>query len=333
MYFCCHIGILISTPLSISKKQKMEKKHYNIIDFVRTILITLVILIHIVNFGNLYPDTKEAILSFLMPAFLLITGYLVNINKPVKDFGLYLLRIFLPYAIMVTGYAILSLYLPVRDGISEFSIYTISRIIFISAIGPYWFFHAMIVCGIIYYISFNVYRKLSTIAHFSIFAFLLLLTAQYTPFLSIKSAVYYFIGAGIQLYFHDFSKIYKSSFWPVLPFLLIISNKEFRDWGALSVLIAVICFISFTAKTSEYVKGKPLKIAEYIGRNTFPIYIFHPIFTMGAKYLLPIFSFDSTGLLHTAITIILCIIGSLAIGNMMDCLHLSYLFGKKQIMR
>ena len=51
------------------------------LDFIRAILIILMILIHIVSFGNAYPHLKAGILSFMMPTFLIITGYLVNIGK------------------------------------------------------------------------------------------------------------------------------------------------------------------------------------------------------------------------------------------------------------
>ena len=89
-------------------------KAYNVtIDYIRAVLIILVILVHIVNFGNLYPDVKYSILAFFMPAFLIITGYLVNIKKSLKDFALYILRILLPYVIMVMGFMVVSLYLPV----------------------------------------------------------------------------------------------------------------------------------------------------------------------------------------------------------------------------
>ena len=311
----------------------MVKKHYEIIDFMRAILITLVILIHIVNFGNLYPGVKSSILAFLMPAFLLITGYLVNINKSLKDFALYILRIFLPYTIMVLGFMILSLYLPVRNGIESFNIPTVYRVLFITSIGPYWFFHAMIVCAVIYYFSFNVFKNLSDTAKFSIFAFLLLIVSQFTPFLSIRNAFYYFLGAGIRIYIKDFTRIYKSNFWPILPFALLITNKNFQDWGTVSVLVCVGCFFSFISKLFNYFKGDALTIMNYIGRNTFPIYMFHPIFTMIAKFMLPIFIFDKTGILHAVITIILSLAGSLGIGRVMDYFHLSYIFGKKRIMR
>lgn len=157
-------------------------KHSRDIDFFRAILISLVILVHIVNFGNLYPSVKSAVLSFIMPTFLMITGYLVNINKSIKDYALYILKIWLPYMIFVIGYAVLSLYLPVRDGIKVFDIPTILDVLFIKSIGPYWFLHAMIVCGIIYYFAFHISHKLDITAKYSIFASLLIIVSLMTPF-------------------------------------------------------------------------------------------------------------------------------------------------------
>lgn len=113
------------------------KKRNETIDFVRCILIVLVIIVHIVQFGDKHPAVKEGILSFMMPSFLVVTGYLVNVNKPAKDFGLYILRLLLPYVIMVLGYMAVSLYLPVRDGISAFDAATVYRVLCITSIGPY----------------------------------------------------------------------------------------------------------------------------------------------------------------------------------------------------
>ena len=44
--------------------------------------------------------------------------------------------------------------------------------------------------------------------------------------------------------------------------------------------------------------GETFRFADYIGyigRNTLPIYLFHPIFTMGGKLALPLFHFDNSG--------------------------------------
>ena len=125
------------------------------IDWIRAILIILMILIHIVSVGNAYPHLKAGILSFMMPTFLIITGYLVNIEKNPKEMGRYLMCLALPYVIMVTGFSVLSYFMPVRDGITELSLSQICEKIFVTSIGPYWFIQTMIICGILYYVSFK----------------------------------------------------------------------------------------------------------------------------------------------------------------------------------
>ncbi len=308
-------------------------RYYGEIDFMRAILITLVILVHIVHFGDMYPGVKYGILSFMMPAFLFITGYLVNINKPLKQFAVYILQILLPYAIMSFGYMAVSLYLPVRDGIATFDSATVSRVIFVTSIGPYWFLRVMIVCGIIYYAAFHAFARLSNAARYCIFAGLLILLAELTPLLDIKSAAYYFLGAGVRIFIGDFSKAYVRSLWAVIPFTLLIIDRDFWNWGTISVLVCVVCFVSFTSKLSEYVGGKAQATIGYIGRNTLPIYIFHPIFTMAAKYLVPLFAFDPTGILHAVTTVAASLIGCICLGKLLDLTHVSYIFGKKAIMR
>lgn len=216
--------------------------HNNQLDFFRAILIVLVILIHIVNFGEHYPLLKNAILAFLMPSFLVVTGFLVNVDKPVKAYALYLSKIALAYIVMVSGYAALSLFLPVRDGLTQPTWQAFAHVLFIKSIGPYWFLHLMVVCGVLYYASFRVVPKISTAAKLSIFATFIILTAQFTPLLNIRFAAYYFVGVGIRHLVKDFSKVYTSSLWPIIPFLLLVGTPKFQDWATISILVSVFCF-------------------------------------------------------------------------------------------
>lgn len=176
------------------------------LDFIRAILIILMILIHIVSFGNAYPQLKAGILSFMMPTFLIITGYLVNIEKTGRQMGNYLKCLALPYVIMVTGFSVLSYYMPVRDGITELSLSQIGEKIFVTSIGPYWFIQTMIICGTLYYFCFSGrnwndlhknYTKRDTYASLFVFAVTLLLISE-TPALSASAAAYYFIGVVIR---------------------------------------------------------------------------------------------------------------------------------------
>lgn len=312
------------------------KTRYNSIDYLRCVLIMMVIIVHIANFGNLYPYVKDRINFFFMPAFLILTGYLVNVNKSAKDFTIYLLRIILPYTIMVLGYSVLSIYLPVRDGLSDLSLPTLLRTLCITSIGPYWFLHVMVVCGTLYYLSARVGRRFGKAAMLCVFASLLIVVAYFTPLLAVRYAAFYFMGAALRTACPQFfAAVFQPSLWATLPFAIIMLCPDYQAWGILSVAALSVSFIVFVPAIFELhgVNGKVKEALGYIGRNTFPIYIFHPIFTMAAKFLLPLFSFDATGLLHTLVCVALGLAGSLLIALFLDKTRLSYCFGKKKLLR
>lgn len=71
----------------------------------------------------------------------------------------------------------------------------------------------------------------------------------------------------------------------------------------------------------------------YIGRNTLPIYLFHPIFTMAAKFYHPLFNWDRSEICFALVTIFIAIAGSIGIAKMMEKTRLAYLFGKGKMLR
>ena len=219
------------------------------IDWIRAILIILMILIHIVSFGNAYPQLKAGILSFMMPTFLIITGYLVNIEKTGRQMGNYLKCLALPYVIMVTGFSVLSYYMPVRDGITEISLSQIGEKIFITSIGPYWFIQTMIICGTLYYFSFSGrnwndlrrnYTKRDTYASLFVFALTLLLISE-TPALSASAAAYYFIGVVIRQSKTEWSKLFRHEFFAVFLWIYLLYHDNWYDWGSLAIVFSCWC--------------------------------------------------------------------------------------------
>lgn len=273
------------------------------IDWIRAILIILMILIHIVSFGNAYPQLKAGILSFMMPTFLIITGYLVNIEKSPKEMGRYLMCLALPYVIMVTGFSVLSYFMPVRDGITELSLSQICEKIFVTSIGPYWFIQTMIICGILYYVSFKgaiwgTLRQgkttMSTTTSLFIFATLLLLLSK-TPALSPSAATYYFIGAVLRQCHIGFDRIFRPSPVALLLWINLLGLEEWYDWGTLAIVFSCWCCISSLMWIHSLINHlqdnacvrKTEATLLYMGRNTLPIYLFHPIFTMAAKFIIP----------------------------------------------
>ena len=363
------------------------------LDFIRAILIILMILIHIVSFGNAYPHLKAGILSFMMPTFLIITGYLVNIGKTGRQFGKYLLCLALPYVIMVTGFSVLSYFLPVRDGITELSLSQIAQKIFVTSIGPYWFIQTMIICGILYYGSFRAcdmiskywrrcscrnnkengaYKKskeiepccnskeiepccnskendsrskmskgnteeegkLSLTTRLFLLAILMLLVSK-TPALNITAAIYYFAGVVIRQCRIDFNKVFRPTPLAFILWPFILYREDLYDWGNMAVAFSCWCCISALMWLNQYYKSQMIGKSTllYIGKNTLPIYLFHPIFTMAAKFYHPLFAFDKSEILLAAFTIILAIAGSIAIAKVMEKTKLAYFFGKKEILR
>lgn len=319
------------------------------IDWIRAILIILMILIHIVSFGNAYPQLKAGILSFMMPTFLIITGYLVNIEKSPKEMGRYLMCLALPYVIMVTVFSVLSYFMPVRDGITELSLSQICEKIFVTSIGPYWFIQTMIICGILYYVSFKgaiwgTLRQgkttMSTTTSLFIFATLLLLLSK-TPALSPSAATYYFIGAVLRQCHIGFDRIFRPSPVALLLWINLLGLEEWYDWGTLAIVFSCWCCISSLMWIHSLIKRlqdnacvrKTEDALLYIGRNTLPIYLFHPIFTMAAKFYHPLFSWDRSEICFALVTIFIAIAGSIGIAKMMEKTRLAYLFGKGKILR
>ena len=319
------------------------------IDWIRAILIILMILIHIVSFGNTYPQLKAGILSFMMPTFLIITGYLVNIEKSPKEMGRYLMCLALPYVIMVTGFSVLSYFMPVRDGITELSLSQICEKIFVTSIGPYWFIQTMIICGILYYVSFKgaiwgTLRQgkttMSTTTSLFIFATLLLLLSK-TPALSPSAATYYFIGAVLRQCHIGFDRIFRPSPVALLLWINLLGLEEWYDWGTLAIVFSCWCCISSLMWIHSPIKRlqdnasvrKTEDTLLYIGRNTLPIYLFHPIFTMAAKFYHPLFSWDRSEICFALVTIFIAIAGSIGIAKIMEKTHLAYLFGKGKMLR
>ena len=315
------------------------------LDFIRALLIMFMILIHIVSFGNAYPHLKAGILSFMMPTFLIITGYLVNIEKSGKQMGKYLLCLALPYVIMVTGYSVLSYFMPVRDGITELSISQICEKIFVTSIGPYWFIQTMIICAAFYYISFKGRTKPYT--SLFIFAIFLLLVSQ-TPALSPSAATYYFIGVVIRQSHVHWEKLFHPELMALPLWGVLLCHEDWYDWGSLAVAMSCWCCISTFmwlhslidydkhSRLANHHLGISAKIDStllYIGRNTLPIYLFHPIFTMAAKYYHPLFAFDKSEITFAIFTVVLAIVGSIAIAKIMEITKIAYIFGKGRMLR
>ena len=311
---------------------EMSNKKITEIDFVRCVLMCIVILVHIVSLGEMYPSAKTAAFTFFMPSFLIITGYLVNIDKNLRQFSVYILRIALPYIIMVTAFSLASLVMPVRDGLSELSVSALAERIFVTSIGPYWFLYDMIVCGVAYYAVFSLApRSIGLASRLSLFACLLYVEAWFIPLLTFGDASLYFIGVALRQMGVGFVRAFRPSFFSLLPFSVLIVQRDL--WNKWLCLLLPFFAISFLVWCHDVFPSRIRNLMNYLGHNTLPIYIFHPIFTMLSKFYLPFFAFDSTGILHAMATVFLSFLGSILIAKALDKTGISRIFCTKALIR
>lgn len=84
-------------------RQRIEE-----LDYLKGIFIILMITFHLVYIGDSYPYAKRIVHTFHMPGFLIISGYLMNISKPWRDFIKTMLGYAIPYCIMESGYIVMA---------------------------------------------------------------------------------------------------------------------------------------------------------------------------------------------------------------------------------
>ena len=73
---------------------------------------------HLAYFADAHPLLKQWVYTFHMPGFLLISGYLMRVDRPLHQFSRTLLWLFVPYLVLESSYIVASAFLPVRDGIA-----------------------------------------------------------------------------------------------------------------------------------------------------------------------------------------------------------------------
>ena len=134
-------------------------KRISELDFLKCIFILLMIAFHLVYIGDSYPYIKNIVYTFHIPAFLIISGYLMNIEKPLSGFLKTIFWLTVPYLIMESGYIVSASFLPIREHIDNLTLDVFINKLFLKPIGPYWYLHTMIICYIVSYLFFIGFKS------------------------------------------------------------------------------------------------------------------------------------------------------------------------------
>ena len=315
----------------------MEKsvRRVDQLDYLKCFFITLMVIFHLVYIGDKYPYAKQVVYTFHMPAFLVLSGYLLNVRKEVRPFLRNMGWIFIPYAVMEAAYVLGASLLPIREHIGHLTFPLLMEKVLLSPIGPYWYLHTLIVCGLTYYVAFRLFRnRRSLISFFIVVGLLYAAEAAWAGVVSLPNAFYFLAGAVLRRTSVGFCSFFRPSLWAVLPFVWLASDMSNLDRALVPGVLLTYLAVSLSLVLYRCLPERLVRAANFIGANTFILLVFSPIFTMLVKPLVPVFSFDSSGMLFLAVSLAITVSGCLGIAWLMDKLRLSpYFWGKARMIQ
>lgn len=296
------------------------------IDYLRGVLIILMVLFHLVYIGDTYPNAKRIVYSFHMPAFLIISGYLTNTDKTPRSFARSMMWIIVPYTIMESCYIAGAAYFPIREHIDDLSLAVFFDRLMLHPLGLYWYLHTLVICSSAYYIVVCRLKKLDLLSRLILCGMLLYLLYCFR-IVGFSNAIYYMIGVAIRQKGLSFGDIFKSNWLCLAPisFICYSSKLDSSTIEGYAMTYFVMCSLLCCYKQ------KIVSPFVFIGRNTLPIVLFSPLFTLLAKTFQSFtIDIDSSGCLFAVVAVAFTIIGSFSIAWIMDYMGITRLFiGRK----
>lgn len=303
------------------------------VDFLKGVFIILMVIFHLVYVAESYPYIKRIVYTFHMPVFLIISGYLTNLLKKTGVFSIYVLWLFVPYAIMETGYVIMSSVLPVREKVETISFSLLIEKVFLFPLGPYWYLHSLIIFSIMYYLSFKFLDRLGRSSCLIILGISLFSLAHTLHIISFSNALYYLIGVALFQSGLKFSFLFQPSLPAVVPFVILCCFPENLDRGTLAGVAITYLAISIALYFHSILPCEINQVLYFIGQNTLIILLFSPIFTILSRMFYPLFVFDPSQILFMCTAVVFTIIGCVVTAYLLDKANFSrILFGKRQIL-
>lgn len=308
----------------------LTKKRLDELDFLKCVMIVLMVAFHLVYIESLYPYAKRVVFTFHMPVLLLISGYLTNIEKTPSQFFRSILWLFVPYVVMEGAYIWMVSLLPVGDHIDHLTVQVFFDKLFLHPIGPYWYLHTLILCELSYYLVFR-YCPLKTFSRCVLLG-IVLACFGYLGVISVPRSFYFLAGVVVCQSRASFLDVFQPSWLSLVALALLVicpDNLHLHVGGGILIVYTVT---SFCLVLYAIVRGRLRSLMLFIGKNTLPIFLFSPLFTILCKFMVPYLEFDKTGMLFLVISLLVCISGSLAIGWVMDKIQVSrFFFGRKAI--
>ena len=302
------------------------------IDYLKCVFIVLMIVFHLVYVGDKFPYAKQIVYTFHMPAFLVISGYLANIDKGFDKLARQVKWLFIPYAVMEAVYTYMASLLPIREHIERLTIGVFLDKLLLHPLGPYWYLHTLIICYLVYYATSRLRPRLGVAATLCVMGVAFYAADELLHIVSINNAMYFMAGAAVRMCGVRVMSAFSPTLLSAVPLALLCAmSPDGLDRSTPQGVVMTWLAMSFALAAYPYLGDKLKTATHFIGENTLAILLFSPMFTIIAKRFVPLFSFDPTAMLYTAVSVAFTIAGSMAVAYMMDRLKLSRWFSGKKL--
>ena len=299
------------------------------LDYLKCLLIVLMISFHLVFIGDSYPYAKQVVYTFHMPVFLVISGYLMNVQKSPDQYLRTLLFYLIPYLVMESGYTVMASLLPIREHIDQLTVGVFFEKLLLHPLGPYWYLHTMVVCGLAYFGVFHLW-PFHPLSRMILLGLVFALLGYWGGVVSPTMAFYFLAGVVIRHSGVSILQVFRPSWLALAAFVWLAMYPVNLQSSAPGGILMAYLFVSFALAAYPVVGLVLCRPLLFVGRNTLSLLLFSPIFTILCKSLVSPLSFDPTAMLFLVVSLVICIAGSLIITWLMDLLHVSPLFFGKQ---
>lgn len=299
------------------------------IDFVKGVLVALMVLFHLSEFNKYYPSLTAWVYTYHMSGFLFISGYLFKVNRSYSEFLRSIRTLIIPYLIFeiiyFLGLGIAGKILYSSNQI-ELSFTSLINCVLITPIGTYWYLHTLMICMCVYYF-------INKLKHSSYE--ILLITGCLLFFISLiidgfhwMNVIYFILGAILKRFRLILNQVVIPSILSLIP-IVLISYWGTLDRGSLSGVTLTIFMLSFLMALYKLCASKIKLLFVWLGCNSLAIVLFSPIFTVLTKFYTSLFDFDSTHILWAVFSLLLVIVLCLLSSVVVDKIGVSKLWGRR----
>lgn len=295
------------------------------IDFVKGILISLMVLFHLSLFAETYENVTEWVYSFHMSGFLLISGYFQKTEGDFPKLWALTRKIFIPYIIFEAVYLI-GLYLLGEilgsQNQASLTLGSACERLFLSPAGTYWYLHTLYICIVA---SFCIsWLKLNSFASWMLTGCTLFILTFFIEGLSWGNIIYFMTGSLLNNIGIKINKGIQPSLLSVIPVVMIsffTTNLSRAEWSGMGLTFFML---SLLMALYTYLPSCCRNTISKLGKNSLCIVLFSPIFTVLTKQYIYLFQFDSSHIIWAFISLLIVLILCITCAKLCDKLKISF---------